>query len=63
MSAPGELHAALRDNYRVAVQERFFPYVSTNPNEPGTVHAVVDHGARAIFCSREWFDALRRGES
>lgn len=51
------LDAARRAGYRVAVHDKFFPFESINPARPGTVHAVVDHGARAIFCSQVYADA------
>jgi len=59
---PGDVSRALREGYRVAVHDRFFPFESRA--KPGTmVHAVVDHGARAVFCSREFFDALPKVEA
>jgi hypothetical protein len=58
----GELAKALAAGYRVAVHKSHFPYPSRNPEE-GIVHAVVDHGARAIFCSREWFESLPKAEA
>lgn len=54
MSNPGELNAAIRAGYRIAIHAAFFPFESREPGV-GTVHAVVDHGAQAIFCSAEWF--------
>jgi hypothetical protein len=59
MSNPGEINAALRSGYRVTVHDKFFPYESLDPTRPGTVHAVVDHAAQAIYCSQEWFDKAR----
>lgn len=59
MSTVGEVHAAMKSGYRIAVHRAFFPFESHDPKNPGTVHAVVDHGARAIFCSQEWFDKSR----
>lgn len=56
---PGEIVAALAAGYRVAIHRSFFPFESLNPALPGTVHAVVDHGAMAIFCSAEWFEKSR----
>ncbi len=56
---PGEIVAALAQGYRVEPQPKFFPFESLSPTTPGTVHAVVDHGARAIFCSAEWFEKSR----
>lgn len=56
---PGAINAALRIGFRVVVHDKHFPYESLNPAKPGTVHAVVDYGARAIFCSQEWFDKAR----
>ena len=44
---PGEITAALAQGYRVSVHRNLFPYESLNPALPGTVHAVVDHGAKA----------------
>jgi hypothetical protein len=60
---PGAIHAALAAGYRVVVHKSFFPYEALDPASPGTtrtVHAEVDHGARAIFCSQEWFDKSRK---
>lgn len=51
------LDAARRAGYRIAVHDKHFPFESLNPVRPGTVHAVVDHGARAIFCSQVYADA------
>ena len=56
---PGEIAKALADGYRVTVHALHFPFTSRIPEE-GTVHAVVDHGAQAIFCSQEWFDKSRK---
>lgn len=52
--APGELAAALRAGYRVTVHDGHFPFDAFFGPDAGVVHAVVDHGARAIFCSTEW---------
>jgi hypothetical protein len=59
-SQPGEIAAAIKAGYRVTVHKTFFPFESRDQKE-GTVHAVVDHGAQAIFCSQEWFDKCRQG--
>ncbi len=56
-AAPGEIAKALRDGYRVTVHADDFPYKSRTV-EGTIIHAVVDHGARAVFCSQEWFDKL-----
>jgi len=61
-SKPGEIAAAIKAGYRIAVHNQFFPFTSRAPEE-GIVHAVVDHGARAIFCSQEWKDKLPKGDA
>ncbi len=61
---PGEISAAIRAGYRIAQHRSFFPFEALDPDKPGTtrtVHAVVDHGARAIFCSQEWYEKSRQG--
>ena len=63
MNTPGEITAAIRAGYRVAVHGSFFPFESMDPANPGTVHAVVDHGAQAVFCSQEWFDKSRTAKA
>lgn len=57
----GEISKALYEGFRISVHERFFPFPGTDENcqpDGTTVHAMIDPQARAIFCSREWFDAL-----
>lgn len=61
-TAVGEIQKAIRDGYRIAVHASHFPFTSRHPEE-GIVHAVVDHGARAIFCSQEWKDKLPKGDA
>lgn len=51
----GELSRAMFNGYRVAVHDKFFPWTNL---DGVIVHAHIDHGARAVFCSREWFDSL-----
>lgn len=60
MSQPGEIAAAMKAGYRISIHDRFFPWdaIDRETGEKRTVHAVVDHGAQAIFCSREWFEKL-----
>lgn len=61
---PGEIFAAIKAGYRIAPQPTFFPFEAIDPDKPGTtqtIHAVVDHGARSIFCSNEWFMKSRQG--
>lgn len=57
---PGEISKAVYDGYRITVHDKFFPFVSVLRE---VVHAKVDHGARAIFCSREWFDKIPKAET
>jgi hypothetical protein len=59
MSTPGEIAKAIRDGYRVAVHASHFPFKRHGGDDAETVHAVVDHGARAIFCSTEWYEKSR----
>lgn len=66
MRAPeiGEISKAIYEGYRIAVHDRFFPFNAQQPDgRIDTVHNAVDHGARAIFCSREWFDSLPKVEA
>lgn len=53
------IELALFDGYRVTVHAQHFPYESLDLERPGPVHAVVDDGARAIYCSQEFFDKLQ----
>lgn len=55
----GDLSKAFHVGYRVTVHGKFFPYNGHDAegNEVA-IHAQIDHGARAIFCSQEWYDAL-----
>jgi hypothetical protein len=68
MKAPeiGEISQAVYEGYRIEVHARFFPFPGTDEHcqpDGTTVHAVVDKGARAIFCSQEWFDSLPKVEA
>lgn len=38
---------------------RFFPYQSTDPERPGTVHWAYDEQNRVLYCSRAAFDQLK----
>jgi hypothetical protein len=58
MNTVGEIAAAIKAGYRIAVHKSFFPFESRDV-PPVTVHAVVDHGAQAIFCSEEWYAKSR----
>jgi hypothetical protein len=59
----GEISKAIYDGYHIAVHERFFPFDALNDEGMSeTVHAQVDHGAKAIFCSQQWFDSLPKAE-
>lgn len=55
MIEPGEINAALRAGYRVTVHDEFFPFTAHTGE---LIHAKVDHGARAVFCSTEWAQQL-----
>jgi hypothetical protein len=59
VSTVGEVAAAIRAGYRVAIHAQFFPFRRHGGDDAEIVHAVVDHGARAIFCSQEWYEKSR----
>lgn len=54
------LHQALaHGEFRVHVHARFFPFESLT--EPGKIiHYAIDKGARAVYCSQEFYDTLQR---